>query len=745
MSLYKIKATFTTTALTYHPSAVVSTLKYEGLSKATTGKNNTQTLDLNGGLASTAKGSGFSSPQIVAITSAGNDGTANVTFKIDGTSDGTTPQSQTINAVNNSTVFTSKSFKTISKITVGGGNTTGNVSAGIASILEESSHSAAQAITYTVKATNIPKEITPLIVNLNSPGVTALFDYGTAYQAISREFLVDDDKISVESSGTVNGALSLVGSATVTFNSLHYVTVSSTGDDRGKYFYIEGATAGNSTDSEYVEGTNAGTATSTKAFKTVTAITVKNGNTGSPSNATTANKVKAGITDENKEYTVTVVAPQDSTDELNPHIKTISHSITQNGSVASAYNNEIADKSITIQDVNLPVGSDSTIKTDKNTNYTFKTSDFSFSDADGDSLVKIKITQLEAAGDLEYNGSDVAADLEITTGNISNLVYKPSNNATFTVNKNNSSSSNYSIDGSNDPTLTLYKGYTYTFDMVGNGHPFYLKSTSQTSGTANEYTNGVARTGSNNGGSNGDKLVFTVPDSAPDTLWYQCSAHAGMLGQLNIRDAAGSGYGTFKFKVHDGLSYSANAASMKVNVGDSVQTTIKYFAQNTIGSAVDQLIKNTNIIMKDSAGNAVYAGAYTTNSSGVVDLIGVANGAYTMYCTITDTERDKAINSLDVSGVLDIASNINTSPTAKQKVAADVNQDGNVNSLDVSSVLDQAAQIDNNAATAVFRNTSNSDPFTNKTINIVAGNDMDFNLYLLGDLDGSYANTLSVS
>ena len=85
MSLYKIKATFTTTALTYHPSAVVSTLKYEGLSKATTGKNNTQTLDLNGGLASTAKGSGFSSPQIVAITSAGNDGTANVTFKIDGT------------------------------------------------------------------------------------------------------------------------------------------------------------------------------------------------------------------------------------------------------------------------------------------------------------------------------------------------------------------------------------------------------------------------------------------------------------------------------------------------------------------------------------------------------------------------------------------------------------------------------------------------------------------------------------
>ena len=27
--------------------------------------------------------------------------------------------------------------------------------------------------------------------------------------------------------------------------------------------------------------------------------------------------------------------------------------------------------------------------------------------------------------------------------------------------------------------------------------------------------------------------------NAPDTLWYQCSSHSGMLGQLNIRDAYG--------------------------------------------------------------------------------------------------------------------------------------------------------------------------------------------------------------
>ncbi len=744
MSLYKVKATFTTSSLSYHPTALENTLKYNGLSNAVTGKNNSDILDLNGTLSSTAKGSGFSTPQIIAITSSGNDKAANVTFKVDGTSDGSTPATQTIDAVNQGTAFTTTLFKTISKITVGGGNTTGSVSSGIGSILEESSHSAGQSVTYTVKAANIPKGISPLVVNLNTSGVTAFFDYGESFQANSREFLVDDDKISILSSSTVNGALSLVGNATVSLTSPHFVTIESAADDRSNYFLIKGQTSSSSTDQEWVQGTNAGSAISTKAFKTITAIEVVNGNS-STTHATSAGKLKAGVTDENKEYTVTVVAPQDTTDELNPHIVAVSHIITQNGSVATAYNNEIANKSITIQDVNLPVSNDSTIKTDKNTNYTFKASDFKFSDADGDSIKKIKITQLEAKGDLELNGTDVTLNQEINIGNIGQLVFKPSNNQTFTVNKNLSSSSNYSIDGSNDPTLTLYKGYTYTFDMVGNGHPFYLKSTSLTSGTANEYTSGVSRTGSSNGGSNGDKLVFTVPQNAPDTLWYQCSSHSGMLGQLNILEAAGSGYGTFKFKVNDGLNYSASSANMKVNVGDSVETTIKYFAQNTTGTPANQFIKNTTLIIKDSGGNSVHAGSYSTNNSGVVDLLGVSDGTYTMSYSVTDTIKDASINATDVSAVLDISTNLNNSPTAKQKVVADTNGDGLINATDVSNILDMSTNLNNNAGIVHLRNSAESDPFSNKTVSVSAGNDLSLDAFLTGDLDGSYANVIASS
>ena len=46
----------------------------------------------------------------------------------------------------------------------------------------------------------------------------------------------------------------------------------------------------------------------------------------------------------------------------------------------------------------------------------------------------------------------------------------------------------------------------------------------------------MTRIGSTNSGSNGDKLQFTATLETPDTLWYQCSAHSGMLGQLNIVD-----------------------------------------------------------------------------------------------------------------------------------------------------------------------------------------------------------------
>ena len=96
---------------------------------------------------------------------------------------------------------------------------------------------------------------------------------------------------------------------------------------------------------------------------------------------------------------------------------------------------------------------------------------------------------------------------------------------TFTV--SNNSSSNYIIDGQNNPTLTLVRGFTYTFNVNASGHPFYIK-TSASTGTGNQYTTGVTNNGVQVG-----TLTFVVPSNAPATLYYICQYHGGMVGTIN--------------------------------------------------------------------------------------------------------------------------------------------------------------------------------------------------------------------
>tara|TARA_Y100000022_G_scaffold140691_1_gene122573 strand:- start:699 stop:1559 length:861 start_codon:yes stop_codon:yes gene_type:complete len=81
--------------------------------------------------------------------------------------------------------------------------------------------------------------------------------------------------------------------------------------------------------------------------------------------------------------------------------------------------------------------------------------------------------------------------------------------------------------GSSDPTLVLYRGFTYVFhNLSGGSHPLRIQSTTGLSGTA--YTTGL--TGSTTGAQ-----TFVVPMDAPATLYYQCTIHSSMNGTLDIR------------------------------------------------------------------------------------------------------------------------------------------------------------------------------------------------------------------
>ena len=90
----------------------------------------------------------------------------------------------------------------------------------------------------------------------------------------------------------------------------------------------------------------------------------------------------------------------------------------------------------------------------------------------------------------------------------------------------------YNINEALDPTLTLYRGQTYTFHMDCAGHPFYIQTTGPGYNQNNIYTTGIT----NSGAVSGD-ITWTVPLNAPDTLYYQCQFHTAMGGTITIEDA----------------------------------------------------------------------------------------------------------------------------------------------------------------------------------------------------------------
>jgi hypothetical protein len=87
----------------------------------------------------------------------------------------------------------------------------------------------------------------------------------------------------------------------------------------------------------------------------------------------------------------------------------------------------------------------------------------------------------------------------------------------------------YVINGTNNPTLVLERGVTYVFNVNSFGHPFYIKTIPNSTGTGNQYTSGVTGNGVQFG-----TLTFAVPTNAPHPLYYHCSEHIGMGGTLVI-------------------------------------------------------------------------------------------------------------------------------------------------------------------------------------------------------------------
>jgi len=105
--------------------------------------------------------------------------------------------------------------------------------------------------------------------------------------------------------------------------------------------------------------------------------------------------------------------------------------------------------------------------------------------------------------------------------------------STFAVTNQGASAYIFNNEGFNNavnPDFTLKRGQTYEFVVDAPGHPFLIKSV-QSTGTSNTYDAGVTNQGAVQG-----TITFTVPDTAPDVLFYNCEFHGSMTGTITIID-----------------------------------------------------------------------------------------------------------------------------------------------------------------------------------------------------------------
>ena len=101
-----------------------------------------------------------------------------------------------------------------------------------------------------------------------------------------------------------------------------------------------------------------------------------------------------------------------------------------------------------------------------------------------------------------------------------------------TLNVTNDGSGAYVINGSSNPTLTVVRGETYTFNINAAGHPFHIQTVAGAYSSGDLYTTGITNAGTADG-----VITWVVDSQAPSTLYYVCQFHSSMQGTINVVDS----------------------------------------------------------------------------------------------------------------------------------------------------------------------------------------------------------------
>ena len=268
------------------------------------------------------------------------------------------------------------------------------------------------------------------------------------------------------------------------------------------------------------------------------------------------------------------------------------------------------------------------------------------------------------------------------------------------------------IDGVQAPALTLYKGWTYTFDVSdasNANHPlrFYANSS--------QYSTGVTVTGTQ--GSSGAKVQLVVPESQPNNFQYYCTNHSGMGNTITVKD--------------DPIK----------TVSDNVVKIVAAADNNTNITAVANNASNINSVHANASNiNAAVSNASNINAavSNASDISAVAGNNTNITAVANNATNINAVqaNATNINAVNANKTNIDAVAANNSNVTAVANNQSNIN-----SAVANASNI--NAAVANASNINSA--VSNATnINITANNISDVNNFATRYRIGSTNPTTSL-
>ena len=194
----------------------------------------------------------------------------------------------------------------------------------------------------------------------------------------------------------------------------------------------------------------------------------------------------------------------------------------------------MADKSFGVKELNLLNASGTpTITSPNNLNLNANTVAISTSVTIGHN-----ITVSANAGISSLNVSGIATVVNFNATGISTIVQPADSNpmANWTITNNGASAYRFTGPGQSgnedNPNIYLVRGHRYIFRHNATGsHPIQIRFAN--GGAA--YTDGVTYSDTgNNRTTDGNNLIFNVQHDAPAQLFYQCTSHGGMVGNIYV-------------------------------------------------------------------------------------------------------------------------------------------------------------------------------------------------------------------